>query len=80
MSKTLLDEKVSAYWSYDLANEFDYMTFTVGALTKRRTQSDDRIIIKCDDKVVLDTMIHVTWEVRNDAISKWPMAVASIKA
>lgn len=59
--KTLLDEKVSAYWSYDLANEFDYMTFTVGALTKRRTQSDDRIIIKCDDKVVLDTMIHVTW-------------------
>lgn len=59
--KTLLDELVSAYWSYDLANEFDYMSFTVGALTKRRTQSDDRIIIKCDDKVVLDTLIHVTW-------------------
>lgn len=59
--KTLLDEKVSAYWSYDLANEFDYLSFTVGALTKRRTQSDDRIIIKCDDRVVLDTMIHVTW-------------------
>ena len=59
--KTLLDEHVSAYWSYDLANEFDYMSFTVGALTKRRTQSDDRIIIKCDNRVVLDTLIHTTW-------------------
>ena len=59
--KTLLDEHVSAYWSFDLANEFDYLTFTVGALTKRRTQSDDRMIVKCDGKVVLDTLIHVTW-------------------
>ena len=59
--KTLLDEHISAYWSFDLANEFDYLTFTVGALTKRRTQADDRIIIKCDDKVALDTLIHTTW-------------------
>jgi len=58
---TLLDEHVSAYWKFDLAGEFDYMTFTAGALTKRRTQSDDNIRILCDGKVVLDTMIHVTW-------------------
>lgn len=58
---TLLDEHVSAYWKFDLAEEFDYMTFTVGALTKRRTQSDDNIQIYCDGKLVLDTMIHVTW-------------------
>ena len=59
--KTLLDEQVSAYWKFDLAGEFDYMSFTVGALTKRRTQSDDNIRILCDGKVVLDTVIHVTW-------------------
>ena len=59
--KTLLDEHISAYWKFDLAGEFDYLTFTVGALTKRRTQSDDDIRIYCDGKLVLDTMIHVTW-------------------
>ena len=58
---TLLDEHISAYWKFDLAGEFDYLTFTVGALTKRRTQSDDDIRIYCDGKLVLDTMIHVTW-------------------
>lgn len=59
--KTLLDELVSAYWKFDLAGEFDYMSFTVGALSKRRTMSDDNIRVLCDGKVVLDTVIHVTW-------------------
>ncbi|MBR1681835.1 MAG: NPCBM/NEW2 domain-containing protein [Bacteroidaceae bacterium] len=59
--KTLFDDNISAYYKYDLAGEFDYMTFTVGALTKRRTQCDDDIRIYCDGKVVLDTVIHVTW-------------------
>ena len=58
---TLFDDHISAYYKFDLAGEFDYMSFTVGALTKRRTQSDDNIRIYCDGKVVLDTLIHVTW-------------------
>lgn len=58
---TLFDDHVSAYYKFDLAGEFDYMSFTVGALTKRRTQSDDNIRIYVDDKKVLDTIIHVTW-------------------
>lgn len=58
---TLLDEHVSAYYKFDLAGEFDYLSFTVGALTKRRTQSDDNIQVYCDGKLVLDTLIHVTW-------------------
>jgi hypothetical protein len=59
--KTLFDDNISAYYKFDLAGEFDYMSFTVGALTKRRTQQDDNIRIYCDGKVVLDTVIHVTW-------------------
>lgn len=58
---TLFDDHVSAFWKFDVAGEFDYMSFTVGALTKRRTQSDDNIRIYLDDKLVLDTIIHVTW-------------------
>lgn len=58
---TLLDEHISAYYKFDLAGEFDYMSFTVGALTKRRTQSDDNIQVYCDGKLMLDTLIHVTW-------------------
>ena len=58
---TLFDDHISAYYKFDLAGEFDYMSFTIGALTKRRTQSDDNIRIYCDGKMVLDTLIRVTW-------------------
>ena len=58
---TLLGEDISSYYKFDLAGEFDYMTFTVGALTNRRVMSDDNIRIYVDDKVVLDTVIHCTW-------------------
>lgn len=58
---TLLGEDISSYYKFDLAGEFDYMTFTVGALTNRRVMSDDNIRIYLDDKVVLDTVIHCTW-------------------
>ncbi len=59
--KTLFDDNISAFWKFDLAGEFDYLSFTAGALTKRRTQCDDDLRIYCDGKVVLDTVIHVTW-------------------
>ena len=58
---TLLGEDISSYYKFDLAGEFDYMTFTVGALTNRRVMSDDNIRIYVDNKVVLDTVIHCTW-------------------
>lgn len=58
---TLLDDKIDAYATFDLANEFDYISFDAGMLTNRRVLEDDRLLVFADDSCVLDTMIHCTW-------------------
>lgn len=58
---TLMDDKIDAYATFDLANEFDYISFDAGMLTNRRVLEDDRLLVFADDSCVLDTVIHCTW-------------------
>ncbi|MBQ9427813.1 MAG: NPCBM/NEW2 domain-containing protein [Paludibacteraceae bacterium] len=58
---TLLDDKIDAYATFDLAEEFDYISFYAGALTNRRVLDDGRLLVYADDVKILDTVIHCTW-------------------
>lgn len=58
---TLFDDNIDAYATFDLAGEFDYISFYSGMLTNRRVLEDDRLRVYADDKIVLDTVIHCTW-------------------
>ena len=58
---TLLDDKIDAYATFDLAEEFDYISFYAGALTNRRVLDDGRLLVFADDVKILDTVIHCTW-------------------
>lgn len=58
---TLFDDNINSYASFDLAGEYDYLTFTAGCLTNHRVLADDIIRVYADDKLILDTVIHATW-------------------
>ena len=59
--KKLLGDQVAAYMNFDLAGEFDYISFYAGMLTNRRVLDDDRLLVYADSTLILDTMIHCTW-------------------
>lgn len=58
---TLFDDEIDAYATFDLAEEFDYVSFYAGTLTQHRVLDDDRLLVYADDNLILDTMIHCTW-------------------
>ncbi len=58
---TFFDDNIDAYATFDLAGEFDYISFYAGMLTNRRVLDDDRLRVYADDKLVLDTVIYCTW-------------------
>ena len=58
---TFLGDGIDSYFAFDLAGEFDYLSFYAGMLTKQRVLQDDRLRIYADDEVVLDTIIHCIW-------------------
>ena len=57
---TLFDDNIDAYATFDLAGEFDYISFYAGMLTNRRVLEDDRLRIYADNKLIFDTIIHCT--------------------
>ncbi len=58
---TLFDDNINSYATFDLAGEFDYVTFTAGCLTQHRVLDDDIIRVYADDHLILETVIHATW-------------------
>lgn len=58
---TFLGDRVDSYFMFDLGGEFDYVSFYLGMLTKRRTLQDDRIWVYADDSLILDTLVHCFW-------------------
>ena len=58
---TFFDDNINSYVTFDLAGEFDYITFTAGCLTQHRVLDDDIIRVYADDKLILETTIHATW-------------------
>ena len=57
---TFFDDNIDAYATFDLAGEFDYISFYAGMLTNRRVLEDDRLRIYADNKLIFDTVIHCT--------------------
>ncbi len=57
----LMDDMIDSYAEYDLAGEFDYISFDVGCLTKRHIMDDDKLRIYADDKLVFDDTVYCTW-------------------
>lgn len=58
---TLLDDLIDSYVSFDLAGEYDWISFKAGCLTNHRVLDDDYIRVYADDQLVLDTKIYCTW-------------------
>ncbi len=58
---TFMDGNIDSYVAFDLAGEFDYVSFTVGTLSKRRVLGEDRLLVFADDNLILDTEVHCLW-------------------
>lgn len=58
---TLFDDNIDSYAAFDLAGEYDYITFTAGCLTQHRVLDDDILRVYADDRLILETTIHATW-------------------
>lgn len=58
---TLFDDNINSYATFDLAGEFDYVSFTAGCLTNHRVLDDDIIRVYADNNLILETVIHATW-------------------
>ena len=58
---TFLGDGIDSYISFDLAGEFDYISFYAGMLSKNRVLDDDHLYVYADDSLILDTVIHCTW-------------------
>lgn len=62
---TLMSDMIDSYAEFDLAGEFDYLSFDVGCLTKRHAMDDDFLRIYADDRLVFDEKIYCTWPNRH---------------
>ncbi len=58
---TLMSDMIDSYAEFDLAGEFDYISFDAGCLTKRHIMDDDKLRIYADGKLVFDNTIYCTW-------------------
>ena len=58
---TFWDDNINSFATFDLAGEYDWISFTAGCLTKHRVLDDDIIRVYADDKLILETTIHATW-------------------
>ena len=58
---SLLEDRIDSYAEFDLAGEYDWISFQAGCLSKKHTMDDDRLRIWADNELVLDTIIHCTW-------------------
>ena len=58
---TFWDDNINSFAVFDLAGEYDWISFTAGCLTNHRVLADDVIRVYADDKLILETTIHATW-------------------
>ena len=58
---TLLGDRIDSYAAFDLAGEYDWISFDAGCLSKRSYMDDDNLLIYVDDQLVFDRKIYSTW-------------------
>lgn len=54
------DDNIDSYATFDLAGEFDWISFKAGTLTNHHVLDDDKFLVYADDQLVLETTIHAT--------------------
>ena len=58
---TFMDGNINSYVAFDIAGEFDWVSFTVGTLSKHKVLGEDRLLVFADDNLILDTYVHCLW-------------------
>lgn len=58
---TMLGDMVDSYAEFDLAGEFDWISFDAACLSKNHVMDDDNLRIYADGELVLDQTIYCTW-------------------
>lgn len=58
---TLLADQIDSYAEFDLAGEFDWLTFDAGTLSKAHRLDDDQLRIYADGRLIFDKTIYCTW-------------------
>ena len=58
---TLLGDPIDSYAEFDLAGEYDWISFDAGCLSKRSFMDDDNLLIYADGQLVFDHKIYATW-------------------
>lgn len=58
---SLLDDNTSACATFDVGNEFDYISFTTGYLGKSWNMNDDLLMVYADDKLIYSTPLIATY-------------------
>ena len=58
---TILGDPIDSYAEFDLAGEYDWISFDAGCLSKRNFMDDDNLLIYVDDQLVFDHKIYCTW-------------------
>ena len=54
---TLFDDNINSYVAFDLAGEYDWVSFTVGTLSKHRVLDEDHLRVYADNELILDTVV-----------------------
>ena len=56
--KKIFDDNINSYVAFDIAEEYDYVSFTAGCLSNHRVLDEDRLQVYADDKLVFDSVVH----------------------
>ncbi len=60
-SAPLLDDSLSSGTTFDLGNEFDYISFTAGYVDKEWNMNDDRLMIFADGELIFSTPLTAAY-------------------
>ena len=56
--KKIFDDNINSYLAFDLAEEYDYVSFTAGCLSKHRVLDEDRLQVYADDVLIFDSVVR----------------------
>ena len=56
--KKIFDDNINSYVAFDVAEEYDYVSFTAGCLSKHRVLDEDRLQVYADDQLIFDSVVH----------------------
>ena len=58
---SFLDDDVRSHALFDLGNEFDYVSFTAGYVSKSWVMGNDRLRVYADEDLIFEVLLHSTY-------------------